>query len=85
MLSGMKMFALVEWHKNFKGREDIKDDGRSGHPKTQRKGENVEVMTTNEIWQMAKYTDFCSRLEFRYGNSRKDFNRKCMFRWLQKF
>jgi hypothetical protein len=41
----MKKSSVFEWHKRFKeGREDVKDDERTGHPKTHRTYENVEIM-----------------------------------------
>jgi hypothetical protein len=37
----MKKSSVCEWHKRFKeGREDVKDDERTGHPKTHRTDEN---------------------------------------------
>jgi hypothetical protein len=39
----MKDASVFEWHKGFKkGREDVKDDERTGRPKTHRTDENVE-------------------------------------------
>jgi hypothetical protein len=39
----MKMSSVFEWHKRFKvGREDMKNDERTGRPKIHRKDENVE-------------------------------------------
>lgn len=32
--AAMKKPAVFEWHKMFKGRKDMKDDGRFGHSKT---------------------------------------------------
>jgi hypothetical protein len=41
----MKSLSVSEWHKRFKeGREDVKDDERTGCPKTHRADENVEKM-----------------------------------------
>jgi hypothetical protein len=37
----MKKSSVFEWHKKFKeGREDVKDDERTGHPKTHWTDEN---------------------------------------------
>jgi hypothetical protein len=37
----MKKSGVFEWHKRFKGgREDVKDDERTGRPKTRRTNEN---------------------------------------------
>jgi hypothetical protein len=37
------MKSVFEWHKRFKeGRENVKDDERTGRPKTHWTGENVE-------------------------------------------
>jgi hypothetical protein len=39
----MKRLSVFEWHKKFKeGQEDVKDDKRTGRPKTHRTDENVE-------------------------------------------
>jgi hypothetical protein len=39
----MKKSSVFEWHKRFKeGQEDVKDDERTGRPKTRRTDENVE-------------------------------------------
>jgi transposase len=39
----MEKSSIAEWHKRFKeGREDMKDDERTGRPKTHRTDENVE-------------------------------------------
>jgi transposase len=39
----MKKSSVFEWHKKFEeGREDVKDDERTGRPKTHRTDENVE-------------------------------------------
>jgi transposase len=41
--AAMKKTSVFEWHKRFKeGRDDVKDDQRSGRPKTRRTEENVE-------------------------------------------
>jgi hypothetical protein len=43
----MKKRCVFEWHKRFKeGREDVKDDPRSGQPKTQRTDANVDRVRT---------------------------------------
>jgi hypothetical protein len=35
--------SVFEWHRWFKeGREDVQDDPRSGQPKTQKTGANVD-------------------------------------------
>jgi hypothetical protein len=40
----MKNLSVFEWHKKFKeGREDVKDDGRTGRPKTHQTDENVSL------------------------------------------
>ena len=39
----MSRIRLFEWHRRFKeGREEVKDDHRSGRPSTSRTDENVE-------------------------------------------
>jgi transposase len=39
----MKKTSVFDWHKRFKeGRDDVKDDERSGRPRTRRTDENVE-------------------------------------------
>jgi hypothetical protein len=41
--AAMKKTSVFEWHKRFKeGRDDVKDDERSGRPRTHRTDENVE-------------------------------------------
>lgn len=41
--AAMKKTSVFEWHKRFKeGRDDVKDDERSGRPRTRRTDENVE-------------------------------------------
>jgi len=41
--AAMKRTTVFEWHKRFKeGRDDVKDDERSGRPRTRRTDENVE-------------------------------------------
>jgi len=41
--AAMKKTMVFEWHKRFKaGRDDVKDDERSGRPRTRRTDENVE-------------------------------------------
>jgi transposase len=41
--AAMKRTTVFEWHKRFKeGRDDVKDDERSGRPRTRRTNENVE-------------------------------------------
>jgi transposase len=40
----MKKSSVSEWHKRFKqGREDVKDDERTGRPKTHRTDENCSL------------------------------------------
>jgi hypothetical protein len=40
----MKTSSVFEWHKRFKeGREDVKDDERTGRPKTHRTDENCSL------------------------------------------
>jgi hypothetical protein len=40
----MKNSSVFEWHKRFKqGREDVKDDERSGHLKTHQTDENCSL------------------------------------------
>jgi transposase len=40
----MKKSSVFEWHKRFKeGREDVKDDERTGRPKTHRTDENCSL------------------------------------------
>jgi hypothetical protein len=40
----MKKSSVSEWHKKFKeGREDVKDDERTGRPKTHRTDENCSL------------------------------------------
>jgi hypothetical protein len=40
----MKNSIVFEWHKRFKeGREDVKDDERTGRPKTHRTDENCSL------------------------------------------
>jgi hypothetical protein len=40
----MKTSSVSEWHKRFKeGREDVKDDERTGRPKTHRTDENCSL------------------------------------------
>jgi hypothetical protein len=40
----MKKSNVFEWHKRFKeGREDMKDDERTGRPKTHRTDENCSL------------------------------------------
>jgi hypothetical protein len=40
-----KTSSVFEWYKKFKeGREDVKDDERTGRPKTQRTDENMEKL-----------------------------------------
>jgi hypothetical protein len=39
----MKKSSVSEWHKRFKeGRDDMKDNKKTGHPRTHRTDENVE-------------------------------------------
>jgi hypothetical protein len=39
----MQKLSVFEWHRGFKkGREDVQDDPRSGHPKTQRTDANLD-------------------------------------------
>jgi hypothetical protein len=41
--AAMKKTMVFEWHKRFKGgRDDVKDDERSGRPRSRRTDENVE-------------------------------------------
>jgi len=43
----MKKSSVFEWHRRFKeGREDVQDDSKSGHTKTQRKDTNVDKVRT---------------------------------------
>jgi hypothetical protein len=40
----MKVLSVFEWHKRFKeGREDVKDDERTGRPKTDQTNENCSL------------------------------------------
>jgi hypothetical protein len=40
----MKKLSVYKWHKRFKeGREDVKDDERTGHPKTHWTDENCSL------------------------------------------
>jgi transposase len=40
----IKKSSVFEWHKKFKeGREDMKDDKRTGRPKTHRTDENCSL------------------------------------------
>jgi hypothetical protein len=40
-----KKSSVFEWHKRFKeGREDVKDDERTGRPKTHRTDENCSLL-----------------------------------------
>jgi transposase len=40
----MKTSSIFEWHKRFKdGQEDVKDDERTGRPKTHRTDENCSL------------------------------------------
>jgi hypothetical protein len=40
----MKKSSVFEWHKRFKeGQEDVKDDERTGHPKTHETDENYSL------------------------------------------
>jgi hypothetical protein len=40
----MKKPSVFEWHKRFKeGQEDVKDDERTGRPKTHRTDENCSL------------------------------------------
>jgi transposase len=42
--NAMKTSSIFEWHKRFKeGREDVKDDERTGRPKTHRPDENCSL------------------------------------------
>jgi transposase len=42
--NAMKKSSVFEWHKRFKeGREDVKDDKRTGRPKTHRTDENCSL------------------------------------------
>jgi transposase len=42
----MKKSIVFEWHKRFKeGREDVKDDERTGRPKTHRKDKNCSLLS----------------------------------------
>jgi hypothetical protein len=44
----MKKSSVFEWHTRFKeGQENVKDDERTGHPKTHRTDENVE-----KVWKL---------------------------------
>jgi hypothetical protein len=44
----MKMLSVIEWHKRFKeGQEYVKDDKRTGHPKTHQTDENV-----GKVWKL---------------------------------
>jgi hypothetical protein len=46
----MKKSSVSEWHKGFKeGPEDLKDDERTGRPKTHRTDENVE-----KVWKLIR-------------------------------
>jgi hypothetical protein len=39
-----KKLSVFEWHRRFKGgREDVKDDERTGHPKTHWTDENCSL------------------------------------------
>jgi hypothetical protein len=43
----MKKSSVFEWHKSFKvGQEDVKDDGRTGHPKIHRTVENCSLQVS---------------------------------------
>jgi hypothetical protein len=43
----MKKSIVFEWHRRFKeGQENVQDDPRSGQPKTQRTGANVDRVRT---------------------------------------
>jgi hypothetical protein len=43
----MKKSSVFEWHGRFKeGQKDVQDDPRSGQPKTQRTGANVDSART---------------------------------------
>jgi hypothetical protein len=54
----MEKSSVFEWHKRFEeGRENVEDDERSGHPESQRTGENVEKVRNlvhsdraSELW-----------------------------------
>jgi hypothetical protein len=49
----IKTSSVFEWHERFKeGREDVKDDERTGHPKTHRTDENME-----EVRKLVVLTD----------------------------
>lgn len=39
----LKKSAVFKWHKKFKGQEAVKDDARSGRPKTHRTCENGKI------------------------------------------
>jgi hypothetical protein len=46
----VKESSVFEWHKRFKeGREDVKDNERTGHLKTHRTDENVE-----KVWKLVR-------------------------------
>jgi hypothetical protein len=61
----MKKASVFEWHKRFKeGREDVKDDERTGRPKTHRADKIVHfdfierALTVNQHW----YLEILARL-----------------------
>lgn len=61
----IKQSTGFEWHKMFKEwKENVKDDRRSGRPKTHSMCKNVKR-------QMAKYTAYSRRAKFRQENSEK--------------
>jgi hypothetical protein len=69
----MKKSSVFEWHKRFKeGREDVKDDERTGRPKTHRIDENV-----GKVWKLVrsfKCTNDGRGTKFRQRNSEVDFD-----------
>jgi hypothetical protein len=45
----MKKSSVFEWNKRSEeGREDVKDDERTGHPKTHRTDENVRKLVRSD-------------------------------------
>ena len=47
----MSRARVFDWHKRFKeGREDIRDDARSGRPVTHRTDENIKKVIMKYTW-----------------------------------
>jgi hypothetical protein len=61
----MKKYSVFEWHRQFKeGQEDVQDDPRSGQPKTQGTGANVDRVRTLVCSDQRVGVTECRRIEY---------------------